>query len=126
VTKSLLLIDGNSIINRAYFGIAGRSSMKASDNTPTGALYAFMNMYYKFYEETKPDYACVCFDLKAPTFRHEKYDDYKATRKPMPDDLAVQMPILKESAVKLFINKSPNYSPRLGLLAFMLRRNHAS
>lgn len=70
--------------------------MKASDNTPTGALYAFMNMYYKFYEETKPDYACVCFDLKAPTFRHEKYDDYKATRKPMPDDLAVQMPILKE------------------------------
>ncbi len=70
--------------------------MKASDNTPTGALYAFLNMYYKFYEETKPDYACVCFDLKAPTFRHEMYDGYKATRKPMPDDLAVQMPILKD------------------------------
>lgn len=70
--------------------------MKASDNTPTGALYAFLNMYYKFYEETKPDYICVCFDLKAPTFRHEKFDAYKATRKPMPDDLAVQMPILKE------------------------------
>jgi len=96
VEKSILIIDGNSIINRAYFGLAGRAHMRAPDGTPTGALFAFMNIYYKFLEEVNPDFICVCFDLKAPTFRHKMYDDYKATRKPMPEDLAAQIPILKE------------------------------
>ncbi len=96
MNKSILIIDGNSIINRAYFGLAGRTHMRAPDGTPTGALYAFMNIYYKFLEEVHPDYMCVCFDLKAPTFRHKMYNEYKATRKPMPDDLALQIPLLKK------------------------------
>lgn len=92
--KSLLLVDGNSIIYRAYFGIAGRSDMRAPDGTPTGALYAFMNIYFKFLEEINPDHVCVCFDVKGPTFRHKEYPEYKATRKPMPEDLQKQIPIL--------------------------------
>ncbi|MHB8962676.1 MAG: DNA polymerase I [Saccharofermentanales bacterium] len=96
MSDTLLLIDGNSIINRAYFGMAGRSSMTAPDKTPTGALFAFLNMYYKYYQDLKPDNVLVCFDLKAPTFRHLQYKEYKATRKPMPDDLAVQIPLLKD------------------------------
>ena len=94
--KTLLLIDGNSIINRAYFGLAGRSAMTAADGTPTGALYAFMNIYLKQIQDLNPTYVCACFDLKSPTFRHLKFSGYKATRKPMPSDLVLQMPLLKE------------------------------
>lgn len=94
--KSLLLIDGNSIVNRAYFGLAGRNTMSSADGTPTGALYAFMNIYLKHIQDLNPTYICSCFDLKAPTFRHLEYKEYKATRKPMPQDLVVQIPILKE------------------------------
>lgn len=94
--KSLLLIDGNSIINRAYFGLAGRNTMSSADGTPTGALYAFMNIYLKHIQDLNPTFICTCFDLKAPTFRHLEYKEYKATRKPMPQDLVVQIPILKE------------------------------
>lgn len=94
--NSILLIDANSIINRAYFGLAGRSKMTAYDGTPTGALFAFINIYLKYIQDLKPTHVCACFDLKAPTFRHLKYDQYKATRKSMPEDLAQQMPILKE------------------------------
>ncbi|MHB1453668.1 MAG: DNA polymerase I [Saccharofermentanales bacterium] len=96
MSDTLLLIDGNSIINRAYFGMAGRSSMTASDKTPTGALFAFLNMYYKYHQDLNPTNVLVCFDLKSPTFRHLQYKEYKATRKPMPEDLAIQIPILKE------------------------------
>jgi DNA polymerase I len=96
LSQTLLLIDGNSIINRAYFGMAGRSTMTAPDKTPTGALYAFLSMYMKYHQELNPDLVLVCFDLKAPTFRHQRYEGYKATRKPMPEDLAVQIPLLKE------------------------------
>lgn len=96
LSDTLLLIDGNSIINRAYFGMAGRNSMTASDKTPTGALFAFLNMYYKYYQDLNPTNVLVCFDLKTPTFRHLQYKEYKATRKPMPEDLAVQIPLLKD------------------------------
>lgn len=94
--ETLLLIDGNSIINRAYYGLAGRNTMSAPDGTPTGALYAFLTIYLKYIQELNPTYVCACFDLKAPTFRHQEYKEYKATRKAMPPDLAVQIPILKE------------------------------
>ncbi len=96
MSQTLLLIDGNSIINRAYYGMAGRSRMTAPDSTPTGAVFGFLNIYFKHFQDYHPDRVCVCFDLKGPTFRHKEYPEYKATRKEMPEDLAVQMPVLKE------------------------------
>ena len=91
-----MLIDGNSLINRAFFGLYGRQNLTAPDGTPTGALFAFLNMYLKYLDDLKPTHVCAAFDLKEVTFRHQWFDGYKATRKPMPDELAVQMPILKE------------------------------
>ncbi len=96
MADKIILLDGNSLINRAYYGLNSRNPLTAPDGTPTGALYAFMNMFMKYLDELKPQYACAAFDLKEPTFRHLAYDQYKGTRKPMPDDLAVQMPLLKE------------------------------
>ena len=89
----LLAIDGNSIVNRAFFGIR---HLSASDGTPTNAIYGFLAILQKLIAEEKPDALCVTFDLPAPTFRHEKYKEYKAHRKGMPEELAVQLPILKE------------------------------
>ncbi len=89
----LMMIDGNSIINRAFYGVR---MLNAPDGTPTNAVYGFLNIYRKLLNEENPDAVCVAFDLKAPTFRHEMYDDYKAQRKGMPEELAVQMPIIKE------------------------------
>lgn len=91
--KKLLILDSNSIINRAFYGIR---HLSAKDGTPTNAIYGFMNIMLKLTDEFKPDYICAAFDLKAPTFRHKMYADYKAQRKPMPDDLRVQMPIAKD------------------------------
>ncbi len=91
--KKLLILDSNSILNRAYYGIRFLSS---KDGTPTNAIYGFLNILIKLIREENPDYVCAAFDLKEPTFRHKKYAEYKAQRKPMPDDLKVQMPIAKE------------------------------
>ena len=94
--RRLLLLDGNSVINRAYFALAGRRPLTAADGTPTGALLGFLNIFLKLSDEMKPTHVCAVFDTKEPTFRHRAYDGYKATRKPMPDDLAIQMPLIKE------------------------------
>jgi len=91
--KNLIIIDGNSIVNRAYYGVRPLST---KTGIPTNAIFGFMNIMLKYIDEYKPDYLCVAFDLKAPTFRHKMYDLYKAQRKGMPDDLAEQMPHLKE------------------------------
>ena len=91
--KTLLCIDGNSILNRAFYGIRALST---KDGTPTNALYGMINIFSKHIEEYKPDFAAVAFDLKAPTFRHKMYDEYKAGRHAMPDELAAQMPIAKQ------------------------------
>lgn len=91
--KNLIIIDGNSIVNRAYYGVRPLST---KTGIPTNAIFGFMNIMLKYIDEYKPDYLCVAFDLKAPTFRHKMYDAYKAQRKGMPDDLAEQMPHLKE------------------------------
>lgn len=91
--KNLIIIDGNSIVNRAYYGVRPLSTRTG---IPTNAIYGFMNIMLKYIDEYKPDYLCVAFDLKAPTFRHKMYEAYKAQRKGMPDDLAEQMPHLKE------------------------------
>lgn len=91
--ENLIIIDGNSIVNRAYYGVRPLST---KTGIPTNAIYGFMNIMLKYIDEYKPSYLCVAFDLKAPTFRHKMYEAYKAQRKGMPDDLAEQMPHLKE------------------------------
>ena len=90
--KKLLCIDGNSILNRSFYGIR---LLTTKDGFPTNALYGFVNIISKQIEELKPDYAAVAFDLKAPTFRHKMYGAYKAGRHAMPDELARQMPEAK-------------------------------
>lgn len=89
----LLVIDGNSILNRAFYGI---KLLTTKDGRFTNGIYGFMNILLKLQEEYSPDATAIAFDLKAPTFRHELYDEYKAQRKGMPPELAQQMPILKE------------------------------
>ncbi|MBR5153041.1 MAG: DNA polymerase I [Clostridia bacterium] len=91
--EKLLLVDGNSILNRAYYGI---KPLTAPDGTPTNAVYGFLNILFKYLEEEQPDYLCVAFDVKAKTFRHKMYDLYKAQRKPAPEDFLVQLPLIKE------------------------------
>ena len=91
--EKLVLIDGNSLINRAFYAMPVLST---KDGTPTNAVYGFMNMFFKMLGDIKPTYVAVAFDLKAPTFRHKIYADYKGTRKPMPDDLRPQIPLLKD------------------------------
>ena len=92
----LLLIDGNSIINRAFYGIMGSKMLQTEDGTYTNAVYGFLSILFKILEDLNPGYIAVAFDLKAPTKRHKLYKEYKATRKGMPDELASQMPLLKE------------------------------
>ena len=92
----LLLVDGNSIINRAFFAVIGRAPMTAPDGTPTGAVNGFFNTLLSVKDEYQPDKICVLFDLKAPTFRHKMYPDYKAQRKGMMPELSAQMPVTKE------------------------------
>lgn len=89
----LMILDGNSIINRAYYGVR---PLNAPDGTPTNAIFGFLSILQKLFDNNTPDALCVAFDLPAPTFRHDMYDGYKAQRKPMPDDLAIQMPIMKQ------------------------------
>ena len=94
--KKLLGIDGNSIMNRAFYGIMGRNIMRTTDGIYTNALYGFLSILNKTIQDINPDYICVAFDLKAPTFRHKMYEQYKGTRKPMPEELKMQMPIIKD------------------------------
>ena len=90
---SLLVIDGNSILNRAFYGI---KVLTTHDGTPTNALVGFLNMYHRLLELTHAEAVAVAFDRKAPTFRHAMYSAYKAGRKGMPEELAVQLPLIKE------------------------------
>ena len=89
----LMILDGNSVVNRAFYGVGYLSSRAGQ---PTGAIYGFLNIMQSLLDEEQPDALAVAFDEKGPTFRHEAYSGYKATRKPMPEDLASQMPILKD------------------------------
>ena len=89
----LLVIDGNSIANRAFYGI---KLLTTKDGRYTNAIFGFLNILLSLLKECEPDEVAVAFDLKAPTFRHKMYDGYKATRHKMPDELAAQMPVLKE------------------------------
>lgn len=99
--KNLLIVDGNSILNRAYYGIR---PLTTKEGIPTNAIFGMMTMLKKHLDTIKPDYAVVAFDLKAKTFRHKACDFYKANRKPMPEDLAVQLPYAKECVKLLGFN----------------------
>lgn len=89
----LMILDGNSVINRAFYGVG---YLSARSGQPTGAIYGFLNIMQSLLDEEQPDALAVAFDEKGPTFRNAAYEGYKATRKPMPEDLALQMPVLKE------------------------------
>ncbi len=92
--KRIVIIDGNSLINRAYYAM--QRPMITKEGIYTQGIYGFINMLNKIESDYEPEYITVAFDLKAPTFRHLEYDQYKAGRKPMPPELAMQMPILKD------------------------------
>ena len=92
----LVLVDGNSILNRAFYGIMGSKMLTTKDGTPTNAVYGFLAILFKIIDDIKPEFLVVAFDKKGPTKRHKMYDGYKANRKGMPDELACQMPIIKD------------------------------
>ena len=91
--EKIVLIDGHSILNRAYYGVPDLTN---SEGLHTNAVYGFLNIMFKILDEEKPDYFAVAFDLKAPTFRHKMYEQYKGTRKPMQEELRQQVPVIKE------------------------------
>ncbi len=92
--KKLMVIDGNSIVNRAFYGVS--QNLTTREGQPTNAIFGFLNILGKLLDDAAPDALCVTFDRKAPTFRHLQYEGYKAQRKGMPEELASQMPILKD------------------------------
>lgn len=93
MSEKIVLVDGHSILNRAFYGIPDLSN---KDGLHTNAIYGFLNILFKILEEEKPQYLAIAFDVKAPTFRHDIYKDYKGTRKPMPEELREQVPVMKE------------------------------
>ncbi len=93
MNEKIVLIDGHSILNRAFYGVPDLTN---SEGLHTNAIYGFLNIMFKILEEEKPDYLTVAFDVHAPTFRHEMYAEYKGTRKPMLEELRQQVPVMKE------------------------------
>lgn len=100
----LVLIDGNSIMNRAFYGIMGSKMLTTKDGKYTNAVYGFLAILFKLLEDIDPNYLVVAFDLKAPTARHKLYEGYKANRHGMPDELAEQMPMIKEILIAMNID----------------------
>ncbi|MBO7360918.1 MAG: DNA polymerase I [Clostridia bacterium] len=96
--KTLLVADGNSLANRAFYGVRNLSTRMGF---PTNAVFGFINIIGREIERTEPDFAVMAFDVHAPTFRHKMFDAYKGTRKPMPEDLCVQMPYIARAAAAL-------------------------
>ena len=117
----LVVIDGNSILNRAFYGIMSSKMLQTADGTYTNAVYGFLAIMFKLFEDVNPEYLAVAFDVKHPTKRHEMYKDYKGTRKGMPDELAAQMPIIKKvlEAMNIKVVELPGYEADdiLGTLA---------
>ena len=93
MSEKILLIDGHSILNRAFYGMPDLTN---SQGQHTGAVYGFLNIMFRILDEEKPQYLAVAFDLHAPTFRHKMYQEYKGTRKAMPQELREQVPVMKE------------------------------
>ena len=89
----LVLIDGHSILNRAFYGVPDLTN---AQGLHTNAIYGFLNIMFKILDEETPDYLAVAFDVPVPTFRHKMFEAYKGTRKPMPEELRQQVPVMKE------------------------------
>ncbi len=108
MAEKIVLIDGHSILNRAFYGVP---ELNNSQGVPTNAVYGFLNILFKILEEEQPQYLAVAFDRKDPTFRHQMYPDYKGTRKPMPEALHAQVPLMKEmlTACGVPILEKPGY-----------------
>ena len=106
MSQKLVLIDGHSILNRAFYGVPDLTN---SQGLHTNAVYGFLNIMFKILEEEQPDYLTVAFDVHAPTFRHEIYQEYKGTRKPMPQELREQVPVMKQilTAMGICIMEKP-------------------
>ncbi|MBE5944048.1 MAG: DNA polymerase I [Lachnospiraceae bacterium] len=106
--NKLLLVDGNSILNRAFYGLP---DLTTKDGLHTNAVLGFLNILFKLIDEEKATHICVAFDVKHPTFRHDMYQDYKGTRKPMPDELREQLPLIKEvlASMNIFTIERPGY-----------------
>lgn len=121
--NKIVLIDGNSILNRAFYGIPDLTN---SEGMHTNAVYGFLNILLKILDEEKPEYAAVAFDVKHPTFRHEMYKEYKGTRKTMPEELRQQLPLIKEvlSAMNFKIIEKAGYEADdiLGTIAKMAQK----
>lgn len=119
--EKLVVIDGNSILNRAFYGIMSSKMLQTADGTYTNAVYGFLAILFKLMEDVNPEYLVVAFDVKHPTKRHEMYKEYKGTRKGMPDELATQMPIIKKvlEAMNIKVIELPGYEADdiLGTLA---------
>ncbi|MDY3817728.1 MAG: DNA polymerase I [Lachnospiraceae bacterium] len=98
MTEKIVLIDGHSILNRAFYGVPDLTNAKGQH---TNAVYGFLNILFKILEEEKPQYLTVAFDVSAPTFRHQMYEPYKGTRKPMLPELKEQVPLMKEMLTKM-------------------------
>ena len=109
--KKLVVIDGNSILNRAFYGIMGSKMLMTADGTYTNAVYGFLAIMFKMLEEENPEYLAIAFDVKAPTKRHELFSEYKGTRHGMPDELKAQMPLIKEvlKAMNIKLYEMPGY-----------------
>lgn len=100
MSNKIVLIDGHSIINRAFYGVP---ELTNSQGLHTNGIYGFLNIMFKILEEEQPDYLTVAFDVHAPTFRHEIYKEYKGTRKPMPQELREQVPVMKQMLMAMGI-----------------------
>ena len=111
--EKLVVIDGNSILNRAFYGIGGSNNkmLQTADGVFTNAVYGFLAIMFKLIDDVNPDYIAVAFDVKHPTKRHEMYKDYKGTRHGMPDELASQMPLIKDvlKAMNIAVLEKPGY-----------------
>lgn len=118
MSEKLVLIDGHSILNRAFYGVPDLTN---AEGLHTNGIYGFLNILFKILEEEKPGYLCVAFDVKEPTFRHKMYEPYKGTRKPMPEELRQQVGVLQDvlAAMKITVVKKGGYEADdiLGTLA---------
>ena len=124
--KKLLILDSNSILNRAFYGVR---YLSAKDGTPTNAIYGFLNILLKLIKEQEPDYICAAFDVKAPTFRHKQYEGYKAQRKPMPEGLAAQMPakdVLRAMGVTILEKEGYEADDIIGTVAKLCEESEIS
>lgn len=124
MSEKLVLIDGHSILNRAFYGVP---ELTNSSGLHTNAVYGFLNILFKILEEEQPQYLAVAFDVKAPTFRHKMYDAYKGTRKPMPQELHEQVPLIKDvlTACGVSILEKPGYEAD-DILGTLARRGEAA